>query len=440
MTEPSTVLNGAARGLGDRFDLTLLDWLRERMSLHGTKFGCGEGRCGSCSVLVDGRAVLSCLTPLGQVAGRTVTTIEGLAGDPHAEEAMARLADADALQCGFCTPGVVVALTGLAKQSGPSMGADQVCAGLAGNLCRCTGYRPIVDAALQMRVPAEPMARAWGATIETATYRRPLALADALAARGSGPWTAVAGGTDLYLRDRSTADHDRLLDLSGVGELAEITETTASVRIGATAPYRDVIASPLVQQWCAPLAEAAAQIGGAQVQHQGTIGGALVAASPTSDALPTLAVLGADVELRSATATRTIAYRDFVHGPGATALRPDELVTAIVVGKHAAIDRRVGFFRKAADRRAQAISILSVAVAGDWDGHQLRNAAVCFGAIGGVAQVSDGASDVLAAGPLDAARVALAARTAAGPTVTLARARLMEGLLLRGCYDIGLLG
>ncbi len=436
MTETTTVLNAGECALDDDIDATLLDWLRERRGLTGTKRGCGEGRCGACTVLVDGRAVLSCLTPLGQVAGRAVTTIEGLAGDPHAEDAIALLAAEDGLQCGFCTPGLVVTLTSLARQTGTPLGRDQVRAGLAGNLCRCTGYRPIADAALRMNGPAAPPERVWGSAIVGEHYRRPTSLAEALEVRGDGHWVPVAGGTDLYVQHNGSAAGRRLLDLSGIAELAEISDTEAAVRIGATSTYRDLIASSLVDRWCAPLASAAALIGGGQVQNQGTIGGALAVASPTSDALPALAVVGADVELRSATATRVVAYRDFVRGPGNTPLRTDELVTAIIIAKHPAIEKTIALFRKAGARRAQSISIASVALRAEWDARQLADAAVCFGAVLGTAHVSTAASEILGAGVLDRARVVAATQAVDADT---ADRRLMEGLLLRACYDAGLL-
>jgi xanthine dehydrogenase small subunit len=437
VTVPTTVLNGRERALGDRLDVTLLAWLRERVALRGTKLGCGEGRCGSCTVLVDGRPVLSCLMPVGQVAGRTVLTVEGLAEDPQGEEAMARLAAEDALQCGFCAPGVVVSLVAMAQQAAAPLDLDHVRAGLAGHLCRCTGYRPIVDAAMQLRPVAAPARRAWGTTIASDTYRRPGSLAEAVAIMASGSWTPVAGGTDLYLPD-GPVGLPGLLDLSGVTELADISESPISIRIGATSTYRDLIDSPLVRRWCVPLAEAAAQVGGAQVQNQGTIGGALAVASPASDVLPALAVLSTAVELRSASATRIVPYRDFVHGPGTSALGEGELITAVVVDKRPTAEQAVGFFRKVGGRRAQAISTVSVAVTGEWVGHRLRPATVCFGAVEDAAHTSVEAGDILASGPLDADRVRRAARAAATPAAT-SRAPLMEGLLLRGCYDVGLL-
>jgi CO/xanthine dehydrogenase FAD-binding subunit len=179
-------------------------------------------------------------------------------------------------------------------------------------------------------------------------------------------------------------------------------------------------------------------IGGPQVQNQGTVGGALAVASPAADVLPALAVLGTAVELRSASATGIVAYRDFVHGPGTTALGEGELITAVVVAKRPTTEQTVGFFRKVGGRGAQAISTVSVAVTGEWDGHRLRPATVCFGAVEDAAHTSVEAGDILASGPLDADRVRRAARAAATPA-TGSRAPLMEGLLLRGCYDVGLL-
>ena len=112
----------------------LLDVLREECGLTGTKEGCGEGECGACTVLVDGRPVNSCLVPFAQVKGRKVVTIEAV--DHRIQETFAREGGA---QCGFCTPGMILAAVALKK-------GDDLRAGLAGNLCRCTGYTAIFRA------------------------------------------------------------------------------------------------------------------------------------------------------------------------------------------------------------------------------------------------------------------------------------------------------
>jgi len=117
----------------------LLDVLREDCHLTGTKEGCGEGECGACTVIVGGRAVNACLVPIGQVSGARVTTIEGLKGRHPLQRAFAEQGGA---QCGICTPGMVMAAMAL----GPDPTLEQVRTGLAGNLCRCTGYMGIYRA------------------------------------------------------------------------------------------------------------------------------------------------------------------------------------------------------------------------------------------------------------------------------------------------------
>ncbi len=123
----------------------LLDVLRERMQLTGTKEGCGEGECGSCTVLMDGEPVLSCLVPLFQCAGRSFTTVEGIAAEPEARALLDRLVESGGVQCGACTPGIVVAAWALLQRNATPT-RREVQEALAGNLCRCTGYEGILRA------------------------------------------------------------------------------------------------------------------------------------------------------------------------------------------------------------------------------------------------------------------------------------------------------
>ncbi len=122
--------------------------LREGLGLTGTKIGCYEGRCGTCTVLVDGRAVASCLYPVAFAAGAEVTTVEGLAAaDGSLSPLQDALLEAGGVQCGACTPGVLMALTGFLAEH-PRPAESEVREALAGNICRCTGYHSIVAAAL----------------------------------------------------------------------------------------------------------------------------------------------------------------------------------------------------------------------------------------------------------------------------------------------------
>lgn len=125
----------------------LLDLLREDLGLTGTKEGCGEGECGACAVIVDGKLRLSCLTAAVQVDGKEVLTVEGLARDGKLHPIQQALVETAGVQCGFCTPGFVMAAYALLLEK-PRPTREEVRAWLSGNLCRCTGYERIVDAVL----------------------------------------------------------------------------------------------------------------------------------------------------------------------------------------------------------------------------------------------------------------------------------------------------
>ncbi len=128
----------------------LLDVLRENLRLTGTKEGCGEGECGACSVLVDGEVVDSCLVAVGQVANCRVVTVEGLAGDEDLLPLQHAFIEHGAAQCGICTPGMLMAAHALLERN-PNPSYEEVRIGIAGNLCRCTGYTKIIDAILACR-------------------------------------------------------------------------------------------------------------------------------------------------------------------------------------------------------------------------------------------------------------------------------------------------
>lgn len=124
---------------------SLLEVLREQAHLTGTKGACEEGECGSCSVLVDGELTCSCLVMAVAAIGRSVVTVEGLGDDPVTHRVQEAMVAAGAVQCGFCTPGFVVAATDLLRRE-PNPDSSMIQEALAGNLCRCTGYGRIVDA------------------------------------------------------------------------------------------------------------------------------------------------------------------------------------------------------------------------------------------------------------------------------------------------------
>jgi aerobic carbon-monoxide dehydrogenase small subunit len=139
------VLNGTVTDIEAPADRRVLDILREDLRLTGTKEGCGSGECGACTVLVDGESRLSCLMLAHQLEGRRVTTIEGLAMPEALHPVQTAFVEKGAVQCGFCTPGMILAAVDLLRRN-PSPTREEIRTGISGNLCRCTGYQKIVDA------------------------------------------------------------------------------------------------------------------------------------------------------------------------------------------------------------------------------------------------------------------------------------------------------
>jgi len=147
-------LNGVARRVAVPADLSALRMLREELGLTGTKYGCGEGECGACTIVVDGVTVNSCLMFAADCHGRDVMTIEGLVSDERGERLRAAFVEHGAVQCGFCTPGLVVQAAHVLARN-PHASSAEIQRGIEGNLCRCTGYRKIVEAIADAAPPAK---------------------------------------------------------------------------------------------------------------------------------------------------------------------------------------------------------------------------------------------------------------------------------------------
>jgi carbon-monoxide dehydrogenase small subunit len=143
------IVNGERRDCSGHGLTPLVDVLRDELALLGAKAVCREGFCGACTVLLDGRPVMSCLIPAGTLEGRSVLTIEGLSRTGQPSPLQAAMEDLDVVQCGMCFPGIVMTLTSFL---GDQPGADRAAVkeALTGNICRCTGYERIVDAALSL--------------------------------------------------------------------------------------------------------------------------------------------------------------------------------------------------------------------------------------------------------------------------------------------------
>ena len=148
MSALDMVVNGSERRVDAPPEESLLSVLRNRLQLTGTKYGCGEGQCGACTVLLDGRPARSCRTQVSEASGKKVTTIEGLARDGRLHPVQAAFLDVEAFQCGYCTPGMIVATVGLLERNADPAEEDIV-GHLTGNICRCGTYPRILAAVKQ---------------------------------------------------------------------------------------------------------------------------------------------------------------------------------------------------------------------------------------------------------------------------------------------------
>ncbi len=138
-------VNGIARTVTTDPERSLLEVLREQWHLTGAKYGCGEGRCGACTILMDGQRVLSCVTPVAAADKKAITTIEGLAPEGSLHPVQEAFREVGAMQCGYCTSGMILSAVALLQEN-PNPTDDQIVASMNGNICRCNGYVKIMNA------------------------------------------------------------------------------------------------------------------------------------------------------------------------------------------------------------------------------------------------------------------------------------------------------
>lgn len=343
-------------------DQRLLDLLRDDLRLTGAKEGCGKGECGACTVLVDGRAVDSCLMMSYQADGASVETIEGLA-DGALHPLQDAFIDLGGVQCGICIPGMILAAKALLDER-PQATADDVREGLAGNLCRCTGYTKILTAVARAATsPRASRPRRLALAPAAPRYFRPRSLEEALEILASRAEEVrpLAGGTDILVRAKDgLEDRAALFDLTGVPEIRGIEEKDDHLWIGAATTHTEMLRSAAVARAAPALPLACAVIGGPQIRNRGTLGGNLANASPAADTVPPLYAADAVVELASVSARREVPIADLFVGPRQSVIARDELILGVRIPKREGVR---GTFLRLGQREAQAISKVSVAVA-----------------------------------------------------------------------------
>lgn len=391
MEDPVLTVNGRRRPLtGITVHTTALDWLRST-GLTGAKEGCAEGECGACAVLVatprdDGgtawTAVNSCLVPVAALDGQELLTAEGLGSPDSLHPVQRELAAAGGSQCGYCTPGFVCSMAAefyrpdrapaaAAAEHGPN-GFDLHA--LGGNLCRCTGYRPIRDAAYALGRPedddllAERRDRPAPAPVATeliadgGRFIRPPTLDEALRLLRDEPSAVVvAGSTDLGVEVNLRGRRDPLIvAIDRLDELRTFRIDDDAVELGAALPLSEI--ERRLEGRVPLLAQLIPQFASRLIRNRATLGGNLGTGSPIGDAPPALLALDARLRLASHDGEREVAVADYFTGYRQTVLAPGELIRAVRIPLPLA---RLTAFHKIAKRRFDDISSVALGFALD---------------------------------------------------------------------------
>ena len=385
---------------------TLLQFLRSR-GITGAKEGCAEGDCGACTVvLVDRdaagnptyRTMTSCIALLPALAGREVITVEGLqAGMGALHPVQSAMVAHFGSQCGYCTPGFVMSLFEAYYRSDCST-SSELSDQLSGNLCRCTGYRPIRDAALtalatrvrggdafkeRLKAPA-PTLKALDYSTESGRLIRPDSLKGLLEALNEhDDARLVAGATELGVEaTKKRAAFSLLVSTEGIPELRRINRGESVWNIGASATLTEI--SEALGAEFPSLAKMLRVFASRQIRNRATLGGNLATASPIGDSAPVLMSLDASLVLASVEGLRKVALSDFFVAYRKTALRRGEIILSVEIPHFKGGEglERKSDFMKVSKRRELDISIVAAAFSLDLDATGVvRRARIAYGGV-----------------------------------------------------------
>ena len=328
--------------------VSVLTYLRQTERLIGTKSGCREGACGACTVLlgelngeqVSYKVVPACLLLLGELPGRHLVTIEGL-NQAQLSPVQKALVDFGATQCGFCTPGIVVSLTGYLLAGETDINAAGIKQALSGHLCRCTGYAALKRASEALvrfisqhshtSIPdliALKLLPDYFQTIPVRLQQLPKISSDNEPAHAD-VW--IAGGTDLCVQSGAHLASAPVRFLSQFPEMKGISRQDGQIHIGALTTFAELAVHPVIRQLIPSIQGHTARLASWQIRQQATVGGNIMGASPIGDVSNLLLALDSRLILQKDGQRRTVPLQGFYRGYKDTAQQPGELLIEIVV-------------------------------------------------------------------------------------------------------------
>ncbi len=452
---------------GDAVFQPLSTWLRESLGLYGTKVVCAEGDCGSCSVLIgrpgaanlDYQTACSCIQYLFQLDATHVVTIEGLATQQGLNPIQSAMVRHHGAQCGFCTPGFIVAMYAMLDDH-RAVSAEGMRRGLVGNLCRCTGYDPILRAGLSVDPASvtplnalhhsaariDELTRAESEPVRIETQGRlaykPTSLADAVAFLAAYPQcTLIAGGTDLCVQaNKGQRKFEVVLSTRALSELRSLHADDNALHVGSSVTLAELeeVCLRVLPEYGRMLA----RFGSPPIRHAATLGGNIANGSPIGDSMPALFVLNAEIELLGSNGARWVNMNDFYTGYRRTVMTRSELLTRVRVP----LPRAGEAFRvyKVSRRRDLDISAFTAAFWLRTSGDRIDEIRIAFGGVAPVIRRLTRTEDLLRGASPSREVIQVAAKSARDEVAPISdvrgsadyRRQLSENILWKFFCDI----